>query len=469
MHTMVDLNAGSGFIYGRAAPADPAASQLNGLIDAALVSSDRAKPPRDYLGASRIGEPCSRKLVYEITRTPKDEDRGFDGTILRIFDVGHQLEDLCIGWLRSAGFDVRTRNRAGEQFGFSIAGGRIRGHIDGAIADGPDIGIRWPVFWEHKALGQKSWSDAVGRGVSAARPVYFAQVQLYMAYMQLPVALFTATNRDSLALYHEIVPFDPAQAQALSIKLSRSFVPPRPVSCRRGSPSTPNSTSAAAAHTPAAAGRSIDERQLLAVAAAGASHPRHQGLVREPHQRAAGVPGLGVCGYGEVDSHQVRHRRTRPGHDGPGSGWKLHEHRRRASCGVYRESGAGDDSQGHAGIHHPQPDLSGLGGDQGEIERVKQDIAAIRAKLPTLGPRERLLEKSRLRSLELRLDDIHKPRFVLNEQSIVRDAKLFVRTTPAAGNERGLRHERFADEPFCCRGRAPGGTFRPSFACPHAP
>jgi exodeoxyribonuclease-5 len=61
-----------------------------------------------------------------------------------------------------------------------------------------------------------------------------------------------------------------------------------------------------------------------------------------------------------------------------------------------------------------------------EIERVKQDIAAIRAKLPTLGPRERFLEESRLRSLELRLDDIHKPRFVLNEQSIVRDAKLIV-------------------------------------------
>ncbi len=218
MHDVIDLNAGSGFVYGRAAVADPAASRLNGLIDAALVSSDRAKPPRDYLGASRIGEPCTRKLVYEITRTPKDDGREFAGRTLRIFDVGHQLEDLYIGWLRSTGFDVRTRNRAGEQFGFSIACGRIRGHIDGAIVDGPDIGIRWPALWEHKALGQKSWSDVISRGVRAARPVYFAQVQLYMAYMQLPVALFTATNRDSLALHHEIVPFDAAEAQALSDK-----------------------------------------------------------------------------------------------------------------------------------------------------------------------------------------------------------------------------------------------------------
>src|SRR5512147_2797855 len=61
-----------------------------------------------------------------------------------------------------------------------------------------------------------------------------------------------------------------------------------------------------------------------------------------------------------------------------------------------------------------------------EIARVEQDIAAIRAKLPMLGQRERLLEESRLRGLELRLDDIHKPRFVLNEQSIVRDARLIV-------------------------------------------
>ena len=218
MHTMVDLNAGSGFIYGRAAPADQTGTRLNVLIDAALVSADQMKPPRDYLGASRIGEPCARKLVYEYTRAPKDDGRGFDGGTLRIFDVGHDLEDLCIGWLRSAGFDLRTRNRAGEQFGFSIAGGRIRGHIDGAIVDGPDIGTRWPALYEHKALGQKSWTDVVSRGVRAARPVYFAQVQLYMAYMQLAVALFTATNRNSLALYHEIVPFDAAEAQALSDK-----------------------------------------------------------------------------------------------------------------------------------------------------------------------------------------------------------------------------------------------------------
>jgi hypothetical protein len=213
MLDVIDLNAGSGFVYGRAALADPA-MRLNALIASALVAADRVKPPRDYLGASRIAEPCARRLAYEITGTPKDDGRDFEGRTLRIFEVGHQLEDLCVGWLRSAGFDVRTRNRAGDQFGFSIAGGRIRGHIDGAIVDGPDIGIPWPALWEPKALGEKSWSEVVNRAVRAGRPVYFVQVQLYMACMQLPAALFTATNRNSLALYHEILPFDAAEAQA---------------------------------------------------------------------------------------------------------------------------------------------------------------------------------------------------------------------------------------------------------------
>ena len=61
-----------------------------------------------------------------------------------------------------------------------------------------------------------------------------------------------------------------------------------------------------------------------------------------------------------------------------------------------------------------------------EIERVKAEIAELRARLATLPPAERLLEASRLASLELRLDDIHRPRFVLNEQSAVRDARLIV-------------------------------------------
>lgn len=215
---VVDLNHRSGFVYGRPCGQESVASRVNRLIDDALVADNRRQRPRDYLGASRIGEPCARKLVYEVTGTPKDPGSDFDGAILRVFEAGHRFEELSIGWLRAAGFDLRTHRRDGGQFGFKTAGGRIRGHIDGVIVAGPEIGIAWPALWEHKALNAKSWSDLVKRGVRAAKPVYFAQAQLYMAYMELAVALFTAMNKDSQQLYHELVPFDPAEAQAQSDK-----------------------------------------------------------------------------------------------------------------------------------------------------------------------------------------------------------------------------------------------------------
>lgn len=217
---MLDLNHGSGAVYGRgdAPPGDAAetTARVNALVDAALVARNRRQRPRDYLGGSRVGEPCARKLVYEVAHAPKDPGRDFDGGILRVFDAGHQFEALSIRWLREAGFDLRDRGPDGGQFGFAAAGGRLRGHADGVIVVGPDVGLRWPALWEHKALGQRSWTDLVKRGLRLSKPVYFAQVQLYMAYLELEVALFTALNRDTLALHHEAVPFDAAEAQRLS-------------------------------------------------------------------------------------------------------------------------------------------------------------------------------------------------------------------------------------------------------------
>jgi hypothetical protein len=215
---LLDLNHGSGYVYGRdaAAPGDAETltARMNAAIDAALIARHRKQTPRDYLGGSRVGEPCARKLVYEITHAPKDRD--FDAGILRVFDAGHQFEALTIRWLRMAGFDLRDRRPDGQQFGFATAGGRLRGHVDGIIVSGPDVGVRWPALWEHKALGQKSWTDLVKRGLRLSKPIYFAQVQLYMAYLVLEVALVTALNRDTLVLHHEAVPFEAAEAQRLS-------------------------------------------------------------------------------------------------------------------------------------------------------------------------------------------------------------------------------------------------------------
>ena len=196
--------------------------KLTELIDQALVSEQALQKPREYLGASRIGVECSRQLQYEYTHTPKDE--GFSGRILRIFEAGHVFEELAINWLRAAGVNLVTRSGTSAPFGFSAAGGRIQGHVDGIIASAPDeFGLSYPMLWECKSLNAKSWKDTVKQGLRKSKPVYAAQIALYQAYMEESVpdisnnpALFTAINKDTAELYFELVPFDGALAQEAS-------------------------------------------------------------------------------------------------------------------------------------------------------------------------------------------------------------------------------------------------------------
>ena len=192
---------------------------VNARIDAALVAENAKRPQRDYLGGSRLGDICSRRLQYEYLKAPRDPDGGFSGRSLRIFALGHVLEDLAIEWLRKAGYDLRTRNRHGEQFGFTAAGGRVQGHADGVIVAGPD-GFVAPALWECKSANARNWREIVKHGVAKAKPVYATQIALYQAYLGLTEtpALFTAINKDTCEIWHELVPFDAALAQSASDK-----------------------------------------------------------------------------------------------------------------------------------------------------------------------------------------------------------------------------------------------------------
>jgi len=61
-----------------------------------------------------------------------------------------------------------------------------------------------------------------------------------------------------------------------------------------------------------------------------------------------------------------------------------------------------------------------------EVARVEAEAAKLSSSILTMPPSERAFASERLKRLELRLADIHKPQFVLNEQSLVRDADLIV-------------------------------------------
>jgi hypothetical protein len=186
---------------------------INDLLDAKLLEQHKNQEKRDYLGASMLGDECVRKIQLQYMKHESD----VSAQNLRTFAIGHCLEDLIAEWIWLAGFDLKTRDENDEQFGFSVADGKLKGHVDGIIFGGPDF-LKYPCLLEIKTMNDKSWNDTAKRGVLVSKPLYFAQVQLYMAYLSLDEnpCLFTALNKDTSALYHELIPFDLEAAQRYS-------------------------------------------------------------------------------------------------------------------------------------------------------------------------------------------------------------------------------------------------------------
>jgi hypothetical protein len=227
--------------------------RVSSLIDMALVRERAGQTPRTYLGASRLGASCERALQYEYAQAPVDPGREFPGGLLRVFEVGHALEVLAIRWLRMAGFDVRTQDEHGQQFGFAVAGGRIAGHCDGIVVSAPpELGLTGPALLEIKTMAHKYWRECSKKRVAVAKPVYAAQMALYQAYLSQTwpgladnPALFMAINKDTQELWFEQVPFDGALAQRMSDRgvrvitatdhaelLPRAFSDPAHFECR---------------------------------------------------------------------------------------------------------------------------------------------------------------------------------------------------------------------------------------------
>lgn len=196
-----------------------------GLIDDAIIVAGNSEPRRDYLGGSAIGEPCARRLQYELRGAPKDAGSDLTARNRRIFKRGHVAEDWLVEWITAAGFDVRTRGKDGKQFGFEDCDGRFRGHVDGVITRGPE-GFAYPALFEAKCLGAKGFNQLVRHGVAKAYPRYAAQVATYQAYMELAEnpAFFVALCADTMEIHMELVPFNAELAQESADKAARVLI-----------------------------------------------------------------------------------------------------------------------------------------------------------------------------------------------------------------------------------------------------
>jgi hypothetical protein len=111
---------------------------------------------RDYVGASIIGDPCARKIWYGFNGYQAEP---FDAEALMRFQDGHRTEELTAARLRAIpGIELWTHDEQGNQFGFSILGGKFKGHCDGVIR-GLIQAPKALHVWECKASGEKKYNE----------------------------------------------------------------------------------------------------------------------------------------------------------------------------------------------------------------------------------------------------------------------------------------------------------------------
>lgn len=197
------------------------------INDFTVATEDQSR--RTYLGASEIGERCSRKLWYKFRWCGQEQ---FDGRMLRLFARGDREEPVVRDLLNGSGFivqhpfpgedeDLTEFQRAhNERFRFKDCEGHFAGKCDGVAGEGDykkwqnfeidEDSVEWCLLeiktW--KILGGGNFSDLKRQGVKECEPKYYAQLQTYLGQLGLENALFIAVCKENDDIYIEIVPFN---------------------------------------------------------------------------------------------------------------------------------------------------------------------------------------------------------------------------------------------------------------------
>ena len=168
-------------------------------IDKALEEKQKLEAPRNYLGMSQIGEPCWRKLFYSFRNAEK---RVIPAQGIRAIQDGYTQENVMIERLKMLPY-IQLHNDDGEgnQIGFQLLQGHLRGHVDGMISGIKQAPKSWHV-WEHKSVNETKFNklkkliEGMGEknALSEWDEIYFAQAQIYMHCAQVDRHYLTVTT-----------------------------------------------------------------------------------------------------------------------------------------------------------------------------------------------------------------------------------------------------------------------------------
>lgn len=183
---------------------------------------------RKHLGASLIGRECARQLWYVFRWATKVS---FLARILWLFDRGNREEAVIVDRFRKAGIHILDIDpETGKQFRIEDHNGHFGGSLDAMIFSVPEYPDIW-ILGEFKTHSSKYFAQVKKQGVKKAKPEHYAQMNVYMHYKGLPVALYYAVNKDTDEVWIEFVEYDNSVAEKYIDRARRiiqaQFPPPR--------------------------------------------------------------------------------------------------------------------------------------------------------------------------------------------------------------------------------------------------
>lgn len=147
-------------------------------------------------------------------------DPAFDGRMLRLFDTGNVEEGRLVRDLRNISLEVYDKDpETGAQFSVSISP-HFGGSLDGIAAGFEEAPKKWHVL-EFKTHSQKSFDELTAKGVHAAKPLHYAQMQIYMYEFshrypgEFDRAMYVAVNKNTDSIHAERIRLDAKFAKAL--------------------------------------------------------------------------------------------------------------------------------------------------------------------------------------------------------------------------------------------------------------
>lgn len=186
-------------------------------VYAAILKDQKRQFRLSRLGASSIGDECLRSLFY--SWRGYDED-AIDGRLARLFETGHREEERIIADLRRAGFSVWDKDDRGDQFTYTDESGHFVVKVDGIIKGVPGAEKTSHVL-EIKTHNRNSFDDLVKKGVQAAKPMHYYQMQAGMMFSKIDRALYVALCKDNENYHFERIRPDVAIQNKIYEKIEK--------------------------------------------------------------------------------------------------------------------------------------------------------------------------------------------------------------------------------------------------------